>query len=69
MNILFDAEEQQGNRFSMIGKTKDCPSCDGTGIGHELTHDDETVSMAMYDEIDCVVCNGKGYIIEEEENE
>jgi len=44
-----------------------CPACDGTGIAQELNHDDENVSMTMYREIDCRECNGKGYIIEEEE--
>ena len=50
----------------MNEKSKKCPSCDGTGIGQELDHDDECVSMTMYREIDCRECNGKGYIIKKE---
>ena len=50
----------------MNEKQKQCPSCDGTGIGQELDHDDENVSMTMYREIDCRECNGKGYVIKEE---
>ena len=66
MNITFDSEEESGHRFSLVQKTKQCPSCGGTGIGQELDHDDENVSMTMYREIDCPECKGKGYIIEEE---
>lgn len=67
MDILFDGDAEQGRRFSLVQVTKECPSCGGTGIGQELDHDDECVSMTMYREIDCPECNGKGYIIEEEE--
>ena len=68
MNIQYDSEEEQGRRFSLVQKTKKCPACGGTGIGQELDHDDESVSMTMYREIDCPECNGKGYVIEKEES-
>lgn len=67
MNILFDSDEERPRRFSLVQETKECPACNGTGIGHELDHDDENVSMTMYREIDCPECKGRGFIIKEEE--
>jgi len=65
MNIQFDSEEEQGRWFSLVQKTKKCPTCNGTGIGGvsgDIIYDSEGEG------IDCPECKGSGYVIQEEES-